>query len=84
VLTTNKAVHPAGPRWSVTGPAGTVSYDLTGSHLALLDPDGQVIDSLCRRYADRARRLAQTGDDAAMYALLESHYWRDLAQSGDR
>ncbi|KPC64439.1 hypothetical protein, partial [Streptomyces chattanoogensis] len=74
-LTTTKTTHPAdgSPRWTVTGPAGTVCYDRLGNHLAILNPSGEVIDSLRKRYALEARKAALVGDDA-VFVLLTGHY----------
>lgn len=43
----------------------------------MLSPTGEVIDSLCRRYADEARHTSD--DDEAMFELLTRHYLNHLA-----
>ncbi|WP_327029745.1 hypothetical protein OG989_04265 [Micromonospora sp. NBC_01740] len=79
LLATNKTQREIGHRWTVTGEHGQVSYDLLGNHLALLDPAGEVIDSMGRRHADEVRALADADDDQSVYELLAGHYRTELA-----
>lgn len=81
-VATTKTEHPAdgSPRWIAAGPAGSVVYDLLGNHLALLGSTGDVIDSMCKRYADEAR---DAGSDDAVFALLTDHY-RTQIEGGAR
>lgn len=79
-ITTTKTGHPAdgSPRWIVSGPAGSVVYDVLGNHLALLFTDGE-IDSMGSCCARTAARAAADGDDEHMFELLTHHYRVQLA-----
>lgn len=86
-IANTKTTHPAdgtSPRWVVTGPHGSVIYDTLGNHLAILDPDGDVIDSMCKRYADEARSISEYYDDDTVFALLADHYHTQLTKEVTR
>ena len=79
LLATDKSLWFGGYRWTVTGEHGQVSYELLGNHLALLDPAGEVIDSMGRRWAVEVRALADADDDQGVFELLAGHYRIELA-----
>ncbi|MEU4772929.1 hypothetical protein [Micromonospora sp. NPDC023644] len=83
LLATDKTQREIGYRWTVTGEHGQVSYDLLGNHLALLDPAGDVIDSMGKRWADEVKGVAECDDDATVYELLAGHY-RAMVAGGAR
>ena len=80
VTTPTKTAHPAdgSDRWSVTGEAGRVVFDVLGNHLALLWADGD-IDSVMGGTLARVKEYAQLGDDDAVFAVLADLYRTDLA-----
>jgi hypothetical protein len=83
-LTRLKDRHPAdgSPRWSVTGAAGIVQYDLLGNHLTLM-PTGGELDAMGKRWPDQVYAAAAVDDDGEVFELLAGHY-RTMANGGTR
>ncbi|MGW3808816.1 hypothetical protein [Micromonospora sp. NPDC005113] len=79
-LNTAKTAHPAdgSDRWSVTGEAGKVVYDVLGNHLALIPTLGE-IDSVMGRTLARVAEYALLNDDEAIFLILENLYYTELA-----
>ncbi|MEU8158100.1 hypothetical protein AB0B94_30980 [Micromonospora sp. NPDC048986] len=84
-LTNTKTQHPAdgSRRWIVAGLAGSIVFDTLGNHLAILDPAGNVTDSMCKRYANEARNISEYYDDNTVFQLLADHY-RNHLTGGER
>lgn len=80
VTTPSKTAHPAdgSDRWSVTGEAGKVVYDVLGNHLALIPTLGE-IDSVMGKTRARVREYAGLNDDDAVFAVLADLYRTELA-----
>ncbi|RAN92621.1 hypothetical protein GAR05_06113 [Micromonospora saelicesensis] len=84
-ITSAKTEHPAdgSDRWSVTGEAGKVVYDVLGNHLALIPTLGE-IDSVMGQTLARVGEYARLDDDDAVFLLLENLYYSELAAGSTR
>ena len=78
-----KEKHPAdgSDRWSVTGEAGKVVYDLLGNHLALIPTYGE-IDSVMGTTLARTRDYAVLNEDDIVFGILRNLYHTELEFPG--